>query len=757
MADDTTVNLRISGMSCASCAARVEKALSAVPGVTEATVNLTTETAQVSGDVNTDTLVRAVEDSGYGAQTTDNNSSSEDSDSARREEREAEQRALRRAFFWALTLTLPVFVLEMGGHLVPALHHWLNDLVGRQSLWLLQCALTTLVLFGPGRRFFRAGVPALWRLAPDMNSLVVVGTTAAWGYSLVATFLPEVLPDNAVNVYYEAAAVIVTLILLGRWMESRAKGRTNQAITRLVGLQARQARVMRNGEEVTLSLDEVEKGDTLVVRPGEKIPLDGELIDGHSYVDESMLTGEPLPVEKQSGDTVVGGTLNQNGTFTCRVTHVGRDTLLSQIIRMVENAQGSKLPIQTVVNKVTLWFVPAVMGAALLTLVIWLIVGPEPALTHALVAAVAVLIIACPCAMGLATPTSIMVATGRAAEMGILFRNGEALQALRNMDAIAFDKTGTLTRGEPQLTDLITAEGYERNTVLRWAAALEQRSEHPIASAILAEARKQQLSLPEASDFNALTGYGVEAQVDGHSVVIGASRLLDKHAKGGNPFAERAEEWAAEGKTPLYVLVDQEPAALIAVADTIKESTPDAIGFLHDEDFRVVMMTGDNRRTADAVGRQLNIDEVVADVLPEGKVKAIKALQQDGLKVAFVGDGINDAPALAQADLGIAMGTGTDVAIESADVVLVKGDLRGAANAIAVSRAALRNIKQNLFWAFAYNTALIPVAAGALYPAFGLQLSPVFAAGAMALSSVFVLGNALRLKRLPVAVVSKEP
>ncbi|MGD8175422.1 heavy metal translocating P-type ATPase [Marinimicrobium sp. ARAG 43.8] len=757
MADNTTVNLRISGMSCASCAARVEKALSAVPGVTEATVNLTTETAQVSGDVNTDTLVRAVEDSGYGAQTTDNNSSSEDSDSARREEREAEQRALRRAFFWALTLTLPVFVLEMGGHLVPALHHWLNDLVGRQSLWLLQCALTTLVLFGPGRRFFRAGVPALWRLAPDMNSLVVVGTTAAWGYSLVATFSPEVLPDNAVNVYYEAAAVIVTLILLGRWMESRAKGRTNQAITRLVGLQARQARVMRNGEEVTLSLDEVEKGDTLVVRPGEKIPLDGELIDGHSYVDESMLTGEPLPVEKQSGDTVVGGTLNQNGTFTCRVTHVGRDTLLSQIIRMVENAQGSKLPIQTVVNKVTLWFVPAVMGAALLTLVIWLIVGPEPALTHALVAAVAVLIIACPCAMGLATPTSIMVATGRAAEMGILFRNGEALQALRNMDAIAFDKTGTLTRGEPQLTDLITAEGYERNTVLRWAAALEQRSEHPIASAILAEARKQQLSLPEASDFNALTGYGVEAQVDGHSVVIGASRLLDKHAKGGNPFAERAEEWAAEGKTPLYVLVDQEPAALIAVADTIKESTPDAIGFLHDEDFRVVMMTGDNRRTADAVGRQLNIDEVVADVLPEGKVKAIKALQQDGLKVAFVGDGINDAPALAQADLGIAMGTGTDVAIESADVVLVKGDLRGAANAIAVSRAALRNIKQNLFWAFAYNTALIPVAAGALYPAFGLQLSPVFAAGAMALSSVFVLGNALRLKRLPVAVVSKEP
>lgn len=751
MTSSNELDLHISGMSCASCVGRVEKALNAVEGVTEANVNLATETAQVRGTVNIDSLIDAVRQAGYQAEPTRTDQADQLA-----EEREQEAQRLKRSLWFAAALTLPVVALEMGGHLVPALHHAINNSIGQQTNWLIQCVLTSLVLFGPGLRFFRLGVPALVRLAPDMNSLVALGTSAAWGYSVVATFLPGVLPDNAVNVYYEAAAVIVTLILLGRFMEARAKGRTNQAISRLVSLQAKSARVLRDGKEIEVAPEDIQRGETIVVRPGEKIPLDGELVDGHSYVDESMLTGEPIPVEKSTGDTVVGGTLNKTGSFSFKVTKTGKNTLLAQIIHMVESAQGSKLPIQALVNKITLWFVPAVMAAALLTLIVWLAFGPEPALTFALVNAVAVLIIACPCAMGLATPTSIMVATGRAAEMGILFRHGEALQALRDMDAIAFDKTGTLTLGQPQLTDLIPAEGFTRSQVLTWAAALEKRSEHPIAEAILEAAEQDNLSLPEATSFDSLTGYGVQAMIEGREIALGALRLLHNFHEGDNPFEHQAHELATEGKTPLYLLVDRQPAALIAVADKVKDSTPAAIDFLHREGFKVVMMTGDNHRTAEAVAGQLGIDEVIADVLPDGKVEALKVLQQRGLKVAFVGDGINDAPALAQADIGIAMGTGTDVAIESADVVLVKGDLQGATNAIAISRAAMRNIKQNLFWAFAYNTALIPVAAGLLYPAFGVLLSPVFAAGAMALSSVFVLGNALRLKRFQ-AVIQSGP
>ncbi len=750
MTPSNNIDLHITGMSCASCVGRVEKALNAVEGVTEANVNLATETAQIKGEANAEALINAVRNAGYEAEP----ARSDQADQLA-EEREQEAQSLKRALWFSAALTLPVFVMEMGGHLLPALHHAINNSIGQQANWLIQFALASLVLFGPGLRFFRLGIPALVRLAPDMNSLVALGTSAAWSYSVVATFFPSVLPDNAVNVYYEAAAVIVTLILLGRFMEARAKGRTNQAISRLVSLQAKSARVVRDGKEVEVAPEDIQQGETIVVRPGEKIPLDGELVDGHSYVDESMLTGEAIPAEKGPGDTVVGGTLNKTGSFSFTVTKTGDDTLLAQIIHMVESAQGSKLPIQTLVNKITLWFVPAVMAAALVTMVVWLIFGPTPALTFALVNAVAVLIIACPCAMGLATPTSIMVATGRAAEMGILFRHGEALQALRDMDAIAFDKTGTLTRGQPELTDLIAADGFERSQLLSWAAALEKRSEHPIAEAILEAAEREQLTLPDATGFDSLTGYGVTATIEGHSVAIGALRLLQEYSGDNNPFEAQADQLAGEGKTPLYLLVDKQPAALLAVADTVKDTTPAAIDFLHREGFKVVMMTGDNRRTAKAIAEQLNIDDVVADVLPDGKVEALKKLQNDGLKVAFVGDGINDAPALAQADIGIAMGTGTDVAIESADVVLVKGDLVGAANAIAVSRAALRNIKQNLFWAFAYNTALIPVAAGLLYPAFGLLLSPVFAAGAMALSSVFVLGNALRLKRFRPVVTSE--
>ncbi|WP_051234795.1 heavy metal translocating P-type ATPase [Marinimicrobium agarilyticum] len=751
MTDAKDFNLHISGMSCGSCAAKVEKALSEVPGVSEASVNLATEGARVSvtkDSVTLDTLIKAVEHSGYSAEPA---RSSRQSSDAQREEREREQQSLQRAFWLALVLTLPVFVLEMGSHVIPGLHESLMDALGRQTLWTTQFILSSVVLFGPGLRFFRLGIPALRRLGPDMNSLVALGTTAAWGYSVVATFVPGVLPENAVNVYYEAAAVIVTLILLGRLLEARAKGRTNQAIARLVSLQAKKARVLRDDEEVEVAPDDVQRGEVVIVRPGEKIPLDGEITEGHSYIDESMLTGEALPAEKGEGDTVVGGTLNKSGTFSFTVTKVGDDTMLAQIIQMVENAQGSKLPIQALVNKVTLWFVPAVMAAAFLTLVVWLVFGPEPALTFALVNAVSVLIIACPCAMGLATPTSIMVATGRAAEMGVLFRHGEALQALRDMDTIALDKTGTLTRGEPALTDLIPAEGMERQQLLAWAAALENRSEHPIAEAILTAAKEESLTVPQARDFNALTGYGIEATVDGRSMAMGAKRLLEQRGI-NNPLEDQAEALAEAGKTPLYLLVDNQVAGLLAVADTVKDSTPRAIRYLHKEGFKVVMMTGDNEKTARAVAKELGIDDVVADVLPDGKVEALKKLQQQGRKVAFVGDGINDAPALAQADIGIAMGTGTDVAIESADIVLVKGDVAGAAQAIAVSRAAMRNIKQNLFWAFAYNTALIPLAAGLLYPVFGVLLSPIFAAGAMALSSVFVLGNALRLKRFKIQI-----
>ncbi|HEY7883939.1 MAG TPA: copper-translocating P-type ATPase, partial [Cellvibrionaceae bacterium] len=557
---------------------------------------------------------------------------------------------------------------------------------------------------------------------------------------------------GSVNVYYEAAAVIVTLILLGRLLEARAKGRTNQAVARLVGLQAKTARVLRSGKEFDLPPEHVVLGEIIIVRPGEKIPFDGELISGHSYVDESMLTGEPMPVEKSPGSEVVGGTLNQSGSFQFIVTKLGEDSLLAQIIRMLEQAQGTRLPIQTLVNNVTLWFVPAVMGSALATFVVWLTFGPAPALTLALVNAVAVLIIACPCAMGLATPTSIMVATGRAAEMGVLFRHGDALQSLRDIHVVAVDKTGTLTEGKPALTDFSVTAGFEREQLLAWAAAAEKHSEHPIAQAIVQAAEREQLTLPVATGFESLTGYGISAQVENHTITIGARRLLDERGIMAESFSGQAQQLALEGKTPLYLLVDNALAALIAVTDTLKPTTSAAIRHLQQQGLRVVMMTGDNQATAHAIARELNIDEIVAEVLPAGKMEALKKLQASGLKVAFVGDGINDAPALAQADVGIAIGTGTDIAIESADVVLVKGTLSGAVNAIAISRAAMRNIKQNLFWAFAYNTALIPVAAGLLYPTYGLLLSPLFAAGAMALSSVFVLGNALRLKRLKIAV-----
>ena len=747
------ITLNIASMSCASCVGRVDKALADVPGVVSVTVNLAAETAVVEyleGAVTPAELMAATSAIGYPAEIAEANASQS------RVERKAEEAdALRRNVLLAAALTLPVFVLEMGSHLIPAFHMAIENSIGTQTSWIIQFVLATIVLFGPGRHFFTKGIPALLRGAPDMNSLVAVGTGAAWSYSVVATFLPGLLPEGVRAVYFEAAAVIVVLILIGRWLEARAKGRTGAAIQALLGLQVRTARVLRDGETVEVDVDSLDVGDTILVRPGERIPVDGDVIDGTSNVDESMITGEPVPVSKTAGATVTGGTVNGTGSLTFRASRVGADTTLAQIIRMVEDAQGAKLPIQGLVDRVTLWFVPAVMALAALTVVVWLVVGPDPALTFALVAGVSVLIIACPCAMGLATPTSIMVGTGRAAEMGVLFRKGDALQELSNVGVVALDKTGTVTEGKPTLTDVVVAEGFDRERVLAQIAAVEDQSEHPIAGAIVRCARSEGISVPSSSGFRSVTGYGVAAMVDGQEVMVGADRYMLREDVDISALIETERDLAGRGRSALYAAVDGRLAAVIAVADPVKAASRAAITALHDRGFQIAMITGDKQETAEAIARETGIDHVIAGVLPDGKVAALDDLRRGGRKIAFVGDGINDAPALAHADVGIAIGTGTDVAIESADVVLMSGDLRGVVNAVEVSKRTMSNIRQNLVWAFGYNVALIPVAAGVLYPAFGLLLSPVFAAGAMALSSVSVLTNALRLRRIAPAMNEK--
>jgi Cu+-exporting ATPase len=755
---DTSVELAIDGMSCASCVARIEKTLKSVPGVSDASVNLATGRGTVrvaGGAVAIAELVQAVRNGGYEARPVGSGETPEKEARGR----EAEMLRLRTGLAVAAALTVPVVAIEMGAHFIPAVHDFVMSTIGEQGSWYLQFVLTTVVLFGPGLRFYQKGIPALLRASPDMNSLVALGTLAAWGYSAVATFAPGVLPAGTANVYYEAAAVIVTLILLGRFLEARAKGRTSEAIKRLVGLQAKTARVVRDGNIVELPLEAVSVGHLVLVRPGEKIPVDGTVTDGSSFVDESMITGEPVPVAKGEGAAVVGGTINKTGSFAYRATKVGADTLLAQIIRMVEEAQGAKLPIQALVDKVTAWFVPAVIAAAALTFSVWLAFGPEPALSFALVNAVAVLIIACPCAMGLATPTSIMVGTGRAAQLGILFRKGQALQSLRDASVIAFDKTGTLTLGRPELTDIVAASGFSENDVLRLVASVETRSEHPIAEAIVRAAAAKSLALEPIGAFEAEPGFGVQAVAGGRKVEVGADRLMVRLGHDLSGFAARAARLASEGKSPLYAAIDGKLAAILAVSDPLKKTTPEAIAALHELGLTVALITGDDRRTAEAIAKNLGIDEVVAEVLPDGKVDAVRRLAGGGRKVAFVGDGINDAPALAAADVGVAIGTGTDIAIESADVVLMSGDLRGVAVAIALSKATIGNVRQNLFWAFAYNVSLIPVAAGALHAFNGWLLSPMLAAAAMGLSSVFVLTNALRLRSFrpaPGAVADTE-
>ncbi|MCO8083527.1 heavy metal translocating P-type ATPase [Acinetobacter lwoffii] len=741
------IELAIEGMTCASCVARVEKALLKVEGVSEAQVNLATETAWVKAShAQIPALIAAVEKAGYQATIKSGRDMSTDSHDAFQEKKANETAQLKRDLWLAVILTAPVFILEMGSHLIPAFHHFIAHTLGTQNSWYLQFVLTTLVLMIPGRRFYQHGIPALLRLAPDMNSLVAVGTIAAYGFSCIATFFPQLLPQSTVHVYFEAAAVIVALILLGRYLEAKAKGKTSEAIQYLVGLQPKTARVQQNNHWVDLAIADVQQGMLIEIRPGEKVAVDGEVVAGQSYIDEAMISGEPLPVAKQAGDQVVGGTVNQNGTLQIKATAVGQDSVLAQIIQMVEQAQGSKLPIQAVVDKVTLWFVPAVMALAALTFMVWFLFGPEPNLTYALVNAVAVLIIACPCAMGLATPTSIMVGTGRAAELGVLFRKGEALQLLQQTKVVALDKTGTLTEGKPLLTDFEVTADFNQQTVLQLVASVEAKSEHPIAHAIVQAAREQELELSKVTDFDSITGAGVKAQVAGQQLHIGAERLMQDLGLNVDLFRATAQKLGDQGRSPLYVAINQKLAAIIAVADPIKPTTYSAIQALHDQGLKVAMITGDHQHTAQAIAKQLKIDQVIAEVLPHEKVDAVRQLQQQYGVLTFVGDGINDAPALAQADVGMAIGTGTDVAIEAADVVLMSGNLQHVATGIGLSQATMRNIKQNLFWAFVYNIALIPIAAGVLYPFWGILLSPMFAAGAMALSSVFVVSNALRLK-----------
>ncbi|MEX5729217.1 Cu+-exporting ATPase [Rhodovulum iodosum] len=731
------IELEVEGAHCASCVRRIEAALTGVPGVAAARMNLATGRASVSGAegaVTAAALVGALREAGYAAAPVAG-------ETAHQDRQEGEIRHLARATALAAGLALPVVVLEMGGHLWPG---FAEGVFGAQGVRLIAFVLTTAVLAGPGRRFFLHGVPLLLRGAPDMNALVALGTAAAWGYSTVATFAPGLLPEGARDVYFEAAAVIVTLILLGRWLEARAKGRTGAAIRRLAGLQPKTARVVTEAGVVERSIDALQPGDVIETRPGERIATDGEVVEGRSYVDESMLTGEPVPVEKSPGDRVTGGTVNGQGALRLRATRVGRDTALAQIIAMVEAAQAARLPVQGLVDRITARFVPAVMATALVTVIAWLIFGPQPALGLALVAGVSVLIIACPCAMGLATPTSIMVGTGRAADMGVLFRQGEALQSLQGVRVVAFDKTGTLTEGRPEVTAIHPADGMARERLLALAAAVEARSEHPIARAVTAAAGRP---LPAAEAVEALPGFGLKGLVEGAEMLVGAERLMTREGVDLGALGPLGAQLAETGATPVYVAIDGRAAGVLGVSDPVKPSARAAIAALHAQGIETAMITGDTEAAARAVAADLGIDHVVAGVLPEGKRDAVEALKAKG-RLAFVGDGINDAPALAAADIGIAIGTGTDVAIETADVVLMSGDLSGVANARRLSARTMGNIRQNLFWAFGYNVLLIPVAAGLLAPFGGPMLSPMLAAGAMALSSVFVVTNALRLRHV---------
>ena len=736
----------VSGMTCASCVARVEQALKNVPGVILANVNLASEKATVEYIEGTELadLKRAVKDAGYelGSET----EALEDVTTAANRE----TRALRNRFFLAAILGVIILALSFA-----------PSFFGKPYLlW----ALATPVQFWAGLRFYRGAWGALRHRTADMNTLIAVGTSAAYFYSMVAVLFPGVFISGVIepNLYFDTSAIIIALILLGRFLEARARGQTSEAIKKLIGLKPKTALVIRDGQEKQIPVDDVLVGDIILVRPGERVPVDGIIRQGYSTLDESMITGESIPVEKNVGDEVIGASINKTGSFQFEATKVGKDTTLAQIIRLVEEAQGSKAPIQRLADVVASYFVPIVIGIAIFTFIIWYFIGPPPALTFALLNFVAVLIIACPCALGLATPTAIMVGTGKGAEHGILIRSAETLEKAHRISVALLDKTGTLTRGEPKVTDIITVASFSQQEILQLAASAERGSEHPLGEAIVKAASEKKLKLSKATEFNVVPGHGVEAQVAGKKLLLGNLRLMRDRGLSLNGLEKEAARLWARGRTVMFLGLDGQVVGIIALADTLKPKAREALKELHNMGIEVVMLTGDNRRTAEAIARQVGIDRVLSEVLPEHKAQEVKKLQEEGKVVAMVGDGINDAPALAQADVGIAIGTGTDVAVETGDITLISGDLTGIATAISLSKRTLRTIKQNLFWAFAYNTALIPVAAGVLYLAFGQSgvpselhfvlgdfgfLNPILAAAAMAASSLTVVFNSLRLRR----------
>jgi Cu+-exporting ATPase len=730
-------------MTCAACVSRVERVVRKLPGVAGATVNLATERATVDYHpeaVDPGRIREAIADAGYTPAEIPR-----DADSTREATTE-ERGSLLRDLRLAVWLTVPLVIVAMAPMVVPGLGDWMASLLpGRVWSWV-ELALATPVIFIAGRRFFRQGWGELRHGSPGMNTLVMMGASAAYLYSVLAVVTPGIFPPGTANLYFEASAVIVTLILAGRYLEAKAKGRTSDAIRKLMRLRARTARVIRDGRAEEIPIEHVVPGDRVQVRPGEKIPVDGVVTEGGSYVDESMISGEPVPAEKIAGSEVVGSTLNKTGAFVFRATRVGADTVLAQIIRMVEEAQAGKPRIQRIADRIAGVFVPAVIAIAVATFLVWLFAGPSPALSLAFVASVSVLLIACPCAMGLATPTAIMVGTGRAAEMGTLFRRGTAIELMAKVNTAVLDKTGTLTRGRPELTDIETL-GRPEDEILALAAAAEEQSEHPIARAVVEAARERGLSSHRASSFNAEPGLGLVAEVDGHRVQVGADRYMKQLGLDPGLFGEKAAGFTDAAKTPLFVAVDGRLEAVLAVADPLRDGSREAVSALGEMGIEVAMLTGDNERTARAIASEAGIDTVVADVLPDRKAEEVKRLQGRQRTVAFVGDGINDAPALAQADVGVAIGTGTDIAIEAGDVILISGDLRAMVNAVALSRRTYRTILGNFFWAYAYNVALIPVAAGVLYPLVGLLLNPMLAAAAMSVSSIFVVTNSLRLKR----------
>ena len=737
----TVKHFSIGGMSCAGCVASVEKALKNVDGVTASSVNFAEHTAEVEGSFSPASLIKAVVDAGYEAALLQS-----EEDTAEKEAAEFEHyRNLLKKSFVAALVGVPLFVLGMSG-LLPDL----NNTQG-QVIWFLIGLATAFVLWFSGGHFYTGAWKAFKNHNANMDTLIALGTGTAWIFSMVITLYPDLVPALARHAYFEAAAIIVALINFGSALEMRARGKTSEAIKRLIGLQPKTARVVRDGKEMDVAINEVGLDETVRVRPGEKIPVDGVIIDGHSSVDESMLTGEPLPVEKSIGDDVVGGTINKSGTFLFQAKRIGSETALAQIIALVRKAQNSKPSIGKLADKISAVFVPTVLIVAVVTFLLWFnftpyLVAEEMRVSYALVTMMTVLIIACPCALGLATPISIMVGVGKAAEFGVLIRNGEALQTAGKLDAVVLDKTGTITKGQPSVTQINAYSDWQQSDVLLYAASIEKGSEHPLAEAIVNAANDKQISLHDASDFKAIAGHGVFANVNQHAVHLGNAALMQKNNIDINVSINDAQQLAEQAQTPMFLAIDGQLAGIVSVADPIKDDSAKAIQTLHKLGIKVVMLTGDNSHTAKAVASQLNIDEYFAEVLPEDKEQKVALLQSQGYVVGMVGDGINDAPALARADVGFAIGTGTDVAIESADVTLMRGSLNGVADAIAISKATVKNIKQNLFGAFVYNSLGIPVAAGILFPVFGILLNPMIAGAAMAMSSVTVVSNANRLR-----------